>query len=142
MLVCGTVGTSWAKDVIFIARDFDGREAVWQSDAVLLEQFRDSEEELTFILDNPTTSEHAFVMPGVKVITREVVLTPEQSADIQVAMPLSYVEPLTVTVKAGERKTMRIHAGELLAAKSAGKSFRYFCPIHKDLHRSGELFVM
>ncbi|WP_447979002.1 hypothetical protein [Candidatus Nitrospira bockiana] len=133
---------SWGKDVHFVAREFEGDRSVWHTDTVLLDRAVDATEDLTFILENPTQTEHAFVMPGVERIVREQVLTPEQSVDIPEAIRIPYVEPLTVTVKPGERKHIRIHVTDLLAAKSTGKAFRFFCTIHKDVHQSGSLYVM
>ncbi|WP_447979005.1 hypothetical protein [Candidatus Nitrospira bockiana] len=133
---------SWGKDVHFVAREFEGDRSVWHTDTVLLERSLDPDEHLTFVLDNPTNTEHAFVMPGVQRITREHVRTPEQSVDIPEPIRIPYVEPVTVTVKPGERKHIRIHAGELLASKSVGKAFRFFCTIHKDVHQSGAIYVM
>lgn len=133
---------SWGKEIQFVARDFSGDQSVWQTDSLLVERLADKTEELVFVLENPTSAEHAFVMPGVQMITREQVLTPEQTGDIIEPIRIPYVEPLTVTVKPGESKRLRVHAAGLFAPKSNGVPFRFFCTIHKDVHQAGSLFVM
>lgn len=133
---------SWGKDVHFVARDFDGNQSVWQTDSLLIERPTDRAEEVTFILENPTDAEHAFVMPGVQMITRERIVGPEHSSDIPEPMRIPYVEPLTVTVKPGESKRLKVHAADLFAAKSNGVPFRFFCTIHKDVHQAGSMYVM
>jgi hypothetical protein len=133
---------SWGKDIHFVARDFEGNRSVWHTDSMLLERPADREEVLTFVLENPTDTEHAFVMPGAQMITREQILMPESGSDISEPMRIPYVEPMTVTVKPGESKRLRVHASDLFAPKSMGVAFRYFCTIHKDVHQAGSMFVM
>lgn len=142
LLLLSFTGQSWGKDVRFVARDFSGDQSVWQTDSTLLERPTDKTEELVFILENPTNAEHAFVMPSVQMITREQVLTPEQMVDILEPMRIPYVEPLSVTVKPGESKRLRVHATDLFSSKSTGVAFRFFCTIHKDMHQAGSMFVM
>jgi hypothetical protein len=142
LLLLNFSGVSWGKDIQFVARDFSGNQSVWQTDSTLVERPTDRTEELTFVLENPTSAEHAFVMPGVQMITREQVFGPENSSDMPERMSIPYVEQLTVTVKPGETKRLRVHAADLFAPKSSGVPFRFFCTIHKDVHQAGSLFVM
>lgn len=142
LLLLSFTGQSWGKDVRFVARDFSGDQSVWQTDNLLLDRLTDKTEELVFILENPTSAEHAFVMPSVQLITREQVLTPEQTGDISEPIRIPYVGPLSVIVKPGESKRLRVHATDLFSPKSAGVAFRFFCTIHKDVHQAGSLFVM
>ncbi len=142
LLLLNFSAPSWGKDVHFVARDFEGNRSVWHTDSMLLERPGDRAEDLTFVLENPTDAEHAFVMPGVQLITREQVLMPESGSDIAEPMRIPYVEPMKVTVKPGESKRLRVHATDLFAPKSTGVAFRFFCTIHKDVHQAGSMFVM
>lgn len=135
-------GAAWSAEVHFVAREFQAGQPIWHTDTVLLERSFTGDEDLTFVLDNPTSAEHAFVMPGVQLIAREQILRPESSPDIWEPMRLFYTEPLTVTVKPGERRLVKVHATGLLVPKSAGRAFRYYCEIHKDVHLAGSLYVM
>jgi hypothetical protein len=141
-LLVSFAAPSWAKEVRFVASNSEGERAVWRTDTALLEQSTDMEEDITFILENPTLVEHAFVMPGVQVVTRERIMTPEQYVDIVEPVRMADVEPLAVTVKPGQSKRIQIHAVGLLTEKSVGKQFRFFCTIHKDLHQAGSIYVM
>ncbi|MER3422411.1 MAG: hypothetical protein C4293_03455 [Nitrospiraceae bacterium] len=133
----------WGKEIHFTARDVEGDKAVWHTDTVLLEHEEISGSgELVFVLNNPTAMEHAFVMPGVHLITRERILTPEQSVDIPATIRIPYVEPLALTIKPGESKRIRVNATDFLGVKAVGKAFRFFCTIHKDIHQSGSLYAM
>lgn len=135
-------GAAWSKEVYFVAREFQAGQPIWHTDTVLLERSLAMDEALTFVLDNPTSAEHAFVMPGAELITREQILSPESHPDIWEPMRLFYTGPLTVTVKPGERRLVKVHAAGLLAPKSAGRAFRYYCEIHKDIHLAGSLYAM
>lgn len=131
-----------SQEVHFVAREFQANRPVWHTETMLLERSIGDEEDLVFVLTNPTSAEHAFVIPGVQRVTKERILTPESSPDIPWPMTLVYAEPLSVTVKPGETKRVKIHAAALLAPKSAGQAFRYYCEIHKDVHLAGSLFVL
>lgn len=133
---------SWSKEVHFVATDLQGNQPIWRTDTVLLERAFDKEEDLIFILNNPTSTEHTFVMPGVQFITREHTVWPESGSDVAEPIRLVYAQSLTVTVKPGERKRVRVDGINLLASKSAGQAFRYYCEIHKDVHLAGSLYVM
>jgi hypothetical protein len=133
---------SWAKEVRFVASNSEGERAVWHTDTVMLEQSTDLDEDITFILENPTSVQHAFVMPGAQCVTRERIMTPEQYVDIDEPIRMTNVEPLAVTVKPGESKRIPVHAMGLLTDKSVGKQLRFFCTIHKDLHQAGSIYVM
>jgi hypothetical protein len=133
---------SWGMEVHFVATEFKDNRPIWRTDTVLLERSFDRTEDLIFVLENPTTAEHAFVMPGVQFITREHTVWPESGSDIAEPIRLVYAQAATVTVKPGERKRVRVHSGDLLASKSAGQAFRYYCEIHKDIHLAGSLYVM
>lgn len=135
-------GAAWSKEVHFVAQEFQSGRPIWHTDTVLIERSFARDEELTFVLDNPTSAEHTFVMPGVELITREQILTPESSPDIWEPMRLYYTGPLAVTVKPGERRQVKVHAAGLLTQKSAGQAFRYYCEIHKDVHLAGSLYAM
>jgi hypothetical protein len=137
-----SVEAVWSMEVHFVAREFRAGKPIWHTDTVLLERSLAGDEYLTFVLENPTSAEHAFVMPGAQRITREQILTPESSVDIPEPMTLYYTEPMTVTVKPGERRLVKVLAAGLLAPKSAGQAFRYYCEIHKDVHLAGSIYVM
>jgi hypothetical protein len=133
---------SWSKEVQFVATEPQGNQPIWRTDTVLLERAFDKEEDLIFILNNPTNAEHTFAMPGVQFVTREHVVWPESGSDLAEPIRLVYAQSLTVTVKPGERKRVRVDGISLLADKSAGQAFRYYCEIHKDIHLAGSLYVM
>jgi len=143
LLLGGIGGIGWGKEIHFTARDVEGDKAVWHTDTVLLEHEEISGSgELVFVLNNPTTTEHAFFIPGVQQITWERVSTPEQLVDIPEPVPMRYTHPLWVTVKLGETKRIRVNEIDFLGSKTVGKGFRFFCTIHKDVHQSGTLYVM
>lgn len=142
LVLLSTGGPSWGKDVQFVARDFSENQSVWQSDNTLLEQPINKDEDLFFVLENPTSAEHTFVMPGVQMVAREHLLSPEQTGDIVEPIRLEYTEPMNVTVKPGESKRVRVHKTGLFSQQSKGIAYRFFCSIHKDLHQAGSLFVM
>jgi hypothetical protein len=133
---------SWSKEVHFVAAESPGNQPIWRTDTVLLERAFDKEEDLIFILNNPTSAEHTFVMPGVQFITREHVVRPESGSDLAEPIRLIYAQSVTVVVKPGERKRVRVDGISLLADKAAGQAYRYYCEIHKDIHLAGSLYVM
>ncbi len=134
--------TSWGKEVRFVAGEASDKQAVWSSDTVLLDRWSDLSGELTFILDNPTDSHHTFTMPGIQIITRERIATPESHGDLAEPIAMVSVAPLSVIVKPGERQHLRVHATDLRLAKSTGSAFRYFCAIHRDVRQAGSLYVI
>ncbi len=133
---------SWSKEVHFVATESQGNRPIWRADTVLLERALDKEEDLIFLLINPTTAEHTFSMPGVQFVTREHVVWPESGSDLAEPIRLVYAQSLTVTVKPGERKRVRVDGISLMADKSAGQAYRYYCEIHQDIHLAGSLYVM
>jgi hypothetical protein len=130
------------KEIRFTAGDVRHAGPVWRADTVLLDRWLDRHGDLIFVLENPTETEHAFVMPGVQRVTGERTLTPESSPDLPWPVSLVYTEPVAVMVKPGQRMSLRIHAGDLLAAQSSGKAFPFFCAIHRDLPKAEVLYVM
>lgn len=142
IILVSAAESAWGTEVYFTARETPSDQPIWHTDTVLLERAFAGAGDLTFVLDNPTRAEHAFVMPGADLITREHILWPGSTPDIVEPIPLYYTEPLTVTVKPGERKLVRVYAGGLLSRKSAGQAFRYYCEIHKDVHLARFLYVL
>ncbi|MEX5213364.1 MAG: hypothetical protein NW703_04290 [Nitrospiraceae bacterium] len=133
---------SWSKEVHFVAAESQENQPIWRTDTVLLERAFDKEEDLIFILTNPTSVEHTFAMPGVQFVTREHVLWPESGSDLAEPIRLVYAQSMTVAVKPGERRRVRVDGISLLADKAAGQAARYYCEIHKDIHLAGSLYIM
>lgn len=135
------IGAS-SKHVRFVAGEVSAKQPVWFSDTALLDRWSDLSGDLIFILENPTDHHHTFTMPGIQVITGERIATPESHGDIVEPIAMVSIAPLSVIVKPGESRHVRIHATDLRHTKSTGMAFRYFCTIHRDVRQAGSLYLI
>ncbi|HXF91459.1 MAG TPA: hypothetical protein VNK46_01785 [Nitrospiraceae bacterium] len=107
----------------FTAQELANQQATWSPGEVTIRRNRDPQDELVFVLVNPTKRTHAFESPGLL----------ELAIDDQDG-PLA--RPLRVTVAPGESLQIRVGVaqGEREpdpACTTAGECYRFYCPLHR-----------
>lgn len=130
-----------AGEVRFVAADVVEGRAIWEPSVAMIDQSTDLKGGLVFILENASKFEHAFAVEGLY----ELVLEKERGhVDVGVEIEaMNYtLKPIRVAVAPKETKRIAINTAELESARNLGKRFRYFCPIHKDVHLAGSIYVV
>lgn len=117
----GSIGH--AETIRFSAYELESQQAAWAPQEVMIHRNDEGEEELIFILNNPTERTHAFEAPGLL----------EEIID-QDGSPLT--RPLRVTVAPGETMEVVIRfapvEGEREPSCQAGSTcYRFYCPLHR-----------
>jgi uncharacterized cupredoxin-like copper-binding protein len=108
---------------------------------VLIDQESDLKGGVTFVLHNPTKVEHAFAVHGLYELVMEKGTTMVDPGVEAEKMNYS-LKPINVTLAPGEKKKIQISTAELRGDHAVGKHFRYFCPIHRDVHIGGSIYVV
>ncbi|MCP9472681.1 MAG: hypothetical protein NNA30_08130 [Nitrospira sp.] len=123
MLCSWSVGH--AETIRFNAYDLENQQAAWAPQEVTIRQPDKAEEELIFILNNPTERTHAFEAPGLL----------EQISD-QDGAPLT--KPLRVTVAPGETMEVVIRFAPAESdrdtetfCQTGSSCYRFYCPLHR-----------
>ncbi|MCS6897075.1 MAG: hypothetical protein NZM29_03800 [Nitrospira sp.] len=124
-----TVG--WAETIRFNAYELESQEAAWTPQEVLIQRSDETEEELIFILDNPTNRTHVFEAPGLL-----------EQIEGQNMGPLT--RPLRVTIAPGETMEVVVRfapvEGEREPSCPTGSTcYRYYCPLHRGDNDVGGL---
>lgn len=132
---------SWAGEFHFVASELGAGEAIWEPNVVLIDQSTDLKGGLTFILHNPTKTEHAFAVHGLyELVMEKGTMMVDPGVEVE---KMNYsLKPINITVAPGEKKQFYVNTTELRGEHAVGKHFRYFCPIHKDVHVGGSIYVV
>jgi hypothetical protein len=142
---------AWAKEFSFEAQELGkgkgpfemGETEIWLPTAVIIDQKKDLNEPLWFVINNPTDIDHEFAVEGLFMLLPEEEAIPERKLDPGSGglLPRHVPVPIHVTVKAGETKTIQISPRGLVGEKNLGAHYKFFCPKHKDIRVSGFIFV-
>ncbi len=138
-LIAATPAAS-AGEIQFLATSPGEGATIWEPTTVLIDQREDLKGGLVFVVKNLTKVEHAFAVQGLY----ELILTKEtEQVDVGVEVEkMNYtLKPIRLNVPAGQTKRIRVNTAELQGPHALGKRFRVFCPIHKDIHLGGSIYV-
>ena len=130
-----------AAEIHFVAGELSKDHAIWHPGEVIIDGKTDLKDGLVFVLENPTNLEHAFAVQGLMEETtekRSIEVTPG-GGDVEM-MDFKY-RPIRVTLPPHTTKRIRVGTEPLEGAQAEGRRFRYFCPIHKDMHLAGSIYV-
>ncbi|NGZ02928.1 MAG: hypothetical protein CV090_07760 [Nitrospira sp. WS238] len=97
---------------------------------------------MTFILENLTKEEHAFVVRDMFEMTAEK--TKEAVALEEEAGMIYHLKSIRVTLPAGETKRIAVSTAQFEGARvtGPGQLFRVWCPLHKDRHLGGHIYFV
>ncbi len=148
MMVLGTLigtltaGHAAAGEVRFIAAPLAEGRAIWEPTVVLIDQNEDFKGGLVFVLDNPTKTEHSFAVHGLHemVMTKEPIKTDPAAGES--AMMSYTLRPIRVTVPPGETKRITVDTSPLDGHHGVGRHFKFYCPIHRDVHLGGSIYIV
>lgn len=130
-----------AGEFRWVASEMPARWAIWQPSQVIMED-EDLKGGLTFILENPSTEEHAFAVRGMFEVTmeksKEAVEPGEEPGMVY------HMKPIRVTVRPGETKRINVSTAQFEGARvtGPGQLFRVWCPLHKDRHLGGHIYFI
>lgn len=137
----GQAETASAKEIRFIASGVAKDRAVWLPGVVIIDQKTDLGEPLYFVLENPTESDHEFAVHGLYTILPEQV-TAGMTSDVFIGPFTRHVMvPIRVQVKAKSTVKVEVSPEGLSGPRDLGARYPFFCPVHKDLHLGGVIFV-
>ena len=130
-----------AGEFRWVASEMPARWAIWQPSQVMMEE-DDLKGSLTFILENPTTEEHAFAVRGMFEVTTEK--STEAVALGEEPGTVYHLKPIRVTVRPGETKRINVSTAQFEGARvtGPGQLFRVWCPLHKDKHLGGHIYFI
>ena len=135
-----------AKELRFVAQEL-GKGAIWQPSTVVIEQKRDFQDPLYFVLENPTSIEHEFAVSGLfeilmekgeKGVLEKLFPGTEESLVPKGAYKM---EPIRIKLAPGQTKKILVAPTGLEGPRNLGARYRYFCPIHEGTHMAGNLYV-
>jgi hypothetical protein len=133
--------TASAKDIRFIAQEPATDRAMWQPGVVMIDQKNDLKEPLYFILENPTGTDHGFAVHGLYAILPEEITSGMKPDYYTGPKTANVLKPIHVLVKAKSTLKIKVSTEGLIGDKDLGAKYSFFCPIHKDLHLGGIIFV-
>jgi hypothetical protein len=145
VVLCGVLfaGPALAREFRFIAGEIAPDRAVWHPEVLMIEQTTDlNKDGLVFVLENPTSVEHEFMVPGMYQIVGKTKRTTVEDPDIPSTMTMHTLEPLRVKVGPKETKKVQVSTHELSGPREVGRHFRFFCPLHKDVHLGGSIYIV
>lgn len=137
----GQEGTASAKEIRFIAHEPVPDRAVWSPSAVKIDQKKDLNEPLYFILENPTGTDHDFAVHGLHAFLPDWKKSGGRYEDIGGQRVENVLVPIHVLVKAKSTVKIEVSPEGLIGDKNLGAKYSFFCPMHKDLHLGGVIFV-
>lgn len=137
----GQGGTAAAKEIRFIAHEPVSDRAIWSPGAVKIDQKKDLTEPLYFILENPTGADHDFAVHGLYAILPEEITGGMRSEYFTGPKTVDVLKPIHVLVKAKSTLKIKVSTEGLIGDRALGAKYPFFCPMHKDLHLGGVIFV-
>jgi len=123
-----------AKDILFNADGGAGEGqnranvTLWVPTAIHINQKQDLGEPLYFILENPTDTDHEFAVHGLYMFP------PEQKTRDKTM-------PIRVPVKAKSTVKIEVSPEGLNKPEDFGARYPFFCPLHRERHPGGVIFV-
>lgn len=137
--VCPASAT--AAEIHFVAGEVSKDRPIWHPQTVIIDESIDLSTGMVFVLENPTDTKHGFAVTGTGIYEQvEETITEEITPGGGPVEVMTYhLRPIRVIVNPGETKRLRINVEHL--KKSTGQRFRVWCPIHKDMHLGGAIFV-
>jgi hypothetical protein len=133
--------TASAKEIRFIASGVVQDRAIWLPGAVMIDQKKDLGEPLYFILENRTDTDHEFAIHGLFMILPEYMTKPMHSDIFTGPFTRNVMTPIRVLVKANSTEKIEVSHEGLNGPKDLGARYLFFCPLHKDAHLGGMIFV-
>ena len=120
-----------------------GETEIWLPTTVAIDQKKDLNEPLWFVVRNPTGIDHEFAVGGLSMLVPEEEAIPEIKLDPESGglLPRSIPVPLHIQVKAGETKKIQVAPRGLVGEENLGARYQFFCPKHKDSRVSGTIYV-
>lgn len=131
-----------AAEIHFVASELSKDHAIWHPSSVIIDNKTDLREGLVFVLENPTSTEHAFAVRGLmeEITSKDTMEVSPAGGDVGI-MNFTY-RPIRVTIPPHQTKRIRVGTDPLEGPKAEGRTFTYFCPIHKDVHLAGTIYVV
>ena len=134
--------TASAKEIRFIAQDRATGGPVWgPNEVVTIDQKNDLKEPLYFILENTTGTDHEFAVHGLYELVTEQITTPQGSDYYTGPKTATLMRPIHVKIKAKTTLKIAVSTEGLIGDRDLGAKYRFFCPLHKDAHLGGSIFV-
>ncbi len=141
IFACIGEGTASAKDIRFIAQQRASGEPVWAPSEITIDQKNDLKEPLYFILENTTGLDHEFAVHGLYELVTEQITGPVKSDYFTGPKTATLMRPIHVQVKAKSTLKIAVSTEGLIGDRDLGAKYRFFCPLHKDAHIGGSIFV-
>lgn len=142
--ILGLVGqgeTASAKEIRFIAGEPATDRSIWQPGAGVIDQKNDLKEPLYFILENPTGTDHESAVHGLYTFLPDWKKSGGRYEDIGGQRVENVLAPIHALVKAKSTLKIEVSTEGLIGRRDLGARYPFFCPIHKDLHLGGVIFV-
>lgn len=130
-----------AKDIRFTAQEKAPGQPVWAPGHVTIDQKNDLKEPLYFVLENTTGTDHEFAIHGLYELIQEYSTTPRFGEYFTGPKTTNVLRPIHVQVKAKSTLKIAVSDEGLTAKGDLGAKYRFFCPLHKDAHIGGDIFV-
>ena len=113
----------------------------WGPSQVTIDQKTDLKEPLYFILENTTGTDHEFAVHGLYELVTEQITGSVRSDYFTGPKTATLMRPIHVRVKAKSTLKIAVSDEGLIGERELGAKYRFFCPLHKDAHKGGDIFV-
>ncbi|WP_447979006.1 hypothetical protein [Candidatus Nitrospira bockiana] len=124
----------------FVARSPSTDHPIWEPVSDVIDLSQVPKEDIVLVLENPTDTAHAFVMPQLRLVTHERVITPVESM-VPADTVVQYTAPVRVTVEPGTVSRIRLSDGGFKARQDYSETIVFFCPLHKSSKAGSVSFV-
>ena len=122
----------WTKEIVFVAREVEGQQAVWLPKEIIIHRDTDFTEPLILRFENPTNRTHVFEAPALFESIDE--------GGIQITRPVRVtIPPEGTELTVIDRDRM---VNDAVAAEEETVTYRFYCPLHRaDMDMGGSILL-